>query len=531
MSCLKGLLIVALTATTLHAAAAQPTLITSRSPILGCSDLMDITKVFSPGATITAATIVAVSGGLPEHCRVEGWRWPDDGFVIKLPTSWNSRLFQIGNGGAAGVVVEADMAIGLAGGFVTAGGSGGHRSPATLYQFGYFAGSPDAHQKIVDYCSNSVHATNQLAKRMIRAYYGVSPTYSYYLGYSSGGRQGLVEAQLYPDDFDGILGGGSPAPFTVRVMEDAWVPTQLTGASYIPHAKLNVLAEAVMAKCDGIDGLQDGLIDDPRECDFNALSDLPACRQNADAPDCFTQAQRQAVYNIYRGPVNAGGTLLAKGTSFGSEAIMADGTSGWTTFVPPTPNGLAYAARLGGSFVRWIGLPPKGGGPGWDPKTFDVNTDWEIVRESWGQSCDASEPDLRSFKIKGKKFIDYHAWADALCWPSRAIEYHEQVTKIVGSPEETNSFYKLYMIPGMTHFPGSRGVFDRNTLREPFFRALQEWAEKRKEPGAIIGTRAAVPGRWAAISRPICPYPQVSRYTGKGSSDDAANFSCVAPAK
>jgi hypothetical protein len=531
MKYLRGFLLIALATSTLYAAEAQAASVALKSPTLGCSELLDMTKFFFPGATISAAAIVPAGGGLPEHCRVEGWRWPDDGFVIKLPTSWNSRLFQVGNGGAAGIVVEADMVLGLTRGFATAGGSGGHRSPATLYQFGYFAGDPGAYQKVVDYCSGSVHATYELARRMIKTYYGIPPSFSYYVGYSSGGRQGLMEAQRYPDDFDGILGGGSPAPFTVRVMQDAWVPTQLLSVSYIPQSKLAILAEAVMAKCDGVDGVVDGLIDDPRKCDFNALSDLPACAQDADGPNCFTRAQRQAVYNIYRGPVDASGALLAKGASVGSEAIMADGMSGWTTFVPPKPDGLAYAARLGGSFVRWIGLPPKGGGPGWDPKTFNVNTDWDIVRENWGQACDANDPDLRAFKIKGKKFIDYHAWADALCWPSRAIDYHEQVVKTIGSLEETKKFYRLYMIPGMTHFPGSRSVFDRNTLREPFFLALQNWVEQGSEPGALIGSRAAVRGKWGAISRPVCAYPEVSRYVGKGSTDDASNFECVSPSE
>jgi feruloyl esterase len=525
----RRFLIIGLTALAILLPAASPGLSAPNSLVMTCSELMDMTKFFYPGATISSAVMVPAAGGLPEYCKVEGWRWPDDGFIVKLPSRWNGRLFQVGNGGAAGTIAEADMVLGLTRGFATAGGSGGHRSPATFYQFGYFSGDPGAYQKVVDYCSGSVHATNELARRMIKAYYGATPTYAYYVGYSTGGRQGLMEAQRYPDDFDGLLAGGDPAPFTVRTMEDAWVPTQLLGAAYIPRAKLPLLAEAVMAKCDGVDGLVDGLIDDPRKCAFNALTDLPVCAEDVDGTNCFTQAQRQAISNIYRGPQNAAGTVLAKGPSYGSEAIMADGNSGWTMFVPETPGAATYAARLGASFVQWIGLPPKGGGPSWDGKTFNVDIDWDIVRNNWGQVCDTNDPDLRAFKVKGKKFIDYHGWGDALCWPFRAVDYYEQVVKTIGSLEETRKFYKLYMIPGMTHFPGGRGVFDRNTLREPLFLALQDWVEDGAEPGAFVGSRPVVEGRWETITRPICPYPEVARYRGTGNIDAAENFTCKNP--
>lgn len=364
---------------------------------------------------------------------------------------------------------------------------------------------------------------------MIKIYYGAPPRYAYYVGYSTGGQQGLMEAQRYPDGFDGILGGGDPAPFTVRTMEDAWMATQLLGPAYLPHEKLPMLAKAVMAKCDAIDGLKDGLIDNPPKCTFNALTDLSACPGDTDGTNCFTQVQRQAIFNIYRGPQNAAGAVLAKGAPFGSEAIMADGRSGWTMFVPARPGAMTYAAQLGASFVRWIGLPPTGGGPTWDWKTFDVNRDWDIVRNNWGQLCDTNDPDLRSFKIKGKKLIDYHAWADALCWPFRAPEYYDQMVKMIGGLEETRKFYRLYMIPGMAHFPGGRGVFDRNTLQEPFFLALQNWVEQGKEPGTFVGTRLTVEGRWAAVSRPVRAYPEVARYKGKGSVDAAENFTCVKP--
>jgi len=143
--------------------------------------------------------------------------------------------------------------------------------------------------------------------------------------------------------------------------------------------------------------------------------------------------------------------------------------------------------------------------------------------------CDTNDPDLRTIKAKGKKYMDYHGWADTLCWAFRAVDYYDEVVKTVGSLEETRKFYRLYMIPGMTHFPGGRGVLDRNTLREPMFQALQDWVERDIEPGAFVGSRPAAPGRWGAITRPICPYPEVARYRGTGSPDSADNFTCVRP--
>ena len=488
--------------------------------------------VVGSDVTVTSATVVpGVSGGLPEHCKVEGWRWPDDGFIVKLPTAWNERLYQVGNGGAAGSVGESAMTFGLQRGFVTAGGSGGHISPNMMdFSFGYhWWDNLVAMEKVKDYFYGSVHETAILAKKLIRAYYGKRPHYSYYNGYSTGGRQALMEAQRYPEDFNGIMGGDGPIPFTKRTMGDTWESTQLLGSAYILQSKLPILADAVMKKCDSIDGLVDGLIDDPRKCDFNALTDLPACSGDVDGPACFTTAQRQAAYNIYDGVRDSAQTLLFEGVSYGSEAITADGSSGWTMFVPATPGGPTFALGLGSSFVQWIGLPPAQGkgGPDWDWKTFNVDTDWDIVVNHWADIGDTYDPNLKAFKWSGGKMIYYHGWADALCWPNPAPDYYDQVVKKIGSLGETQEFFKLYMIPGMTHFPGARGVFDSNTFQTPAFDALVAWVEHGVEPGAFVGTRAAVPNRWSSISRPICPYPEVARYTGKDSTDDAANFTCV----
>jgi feruloyl esterase len=481
---------------------------------------------------VDSASLVPAGGGLPEHCRVEGVRAPEDGFILKLPSVWNSRYLQTGNGGAAGAYQETMMDPVLGLGFAVGSGTGGHISPNMIdFSFGYhWWDDPEVMTKVEDYFYGSVHETSILAKKLISVYYGNGPSYSYYNGYSTGGRQALMEAQRYPKDFDGILGGDGPIPFTKRTMGDTWEATQFLGDAYIPLEKLLILADKVEEKCDSIDGLADGLIDDPRKCDFDALTDLPACPNDIDGPTCFTAAQRQAAYNVYDGVRNSKGKLLFKGVSYGSEAIIADGSSGWTMFVPATPGGFTIALGLGGSFVQWIGLTPEKGGPGWDWKTFDVDTDWDIVVDQWADMGDTYDPNLWPFKQSGGKMIYYHGWADALCWANPAPYYYDQVIKKIGSLGETREFFKLYMIPGMTHFAGAgRGVFDSNSFQPVALNALVDWVENGVEPQAFVGVRAAVPGIWSSISRPICPYPEVARYSGTGSIEDAANFSCVPP--
>ncbi len=487
--------------------------------------------LFGSNVHVTAATVVSATADVPEHCKVEGWQYPEEGFIIKLPTTWNKKLYQVGNGGAAGSINESSMALGLKKGYATAGGSGGHLQPTTGYYFGYGWWEDAAiNEKVEDYCKGSLHKTNVLARNMIKEFYGVNqPDYAYYNGYSTGGRQAMAATQWFPDDFDGVMGGDAPIPFTKRTMGDTWESTKLLGTGYIPVTKLPILAAAVMKKCDSIDGLVDGLIDDPRKCTFNALAGLPACPNDVDGPECFTTAQRQAAYDIYDGVRNTSGDLIFKGVSYGTEAMMGNGASGWTMFVPTTPGGSTFALGLGSSFVQWIGLPPTKGGPTWDWKTFSVNPDWNIVTDHWGEQCDTYNPDLSPFKAAGGKFIYYHGWADALCWARPAPDYYDQVIPTMGGLKETQEFFKIYMIPGMTHFPPSRGVFNNSTIQEPLFVALEKWVEEGVEPGAFVGTQQAAEGYYGALSRPICPYPEVARYLGTGSADDAANFACVKP--
>jgi hypothetical protein len=491
-------------------------------PCNTCDNLQDLS--FS-GVTITSATLVSGTTVLPEHCRIEGVRYYDQ-FIIKLPTNWNDRYYQVGNGGAAGEISESGIDEGLTQGYVAASGSGGHTEPFPMFTFAYPPTDPAAQQKVDDYCYGSVHETMLLAKMFMAAYYCDidGPDYAYYNSCSTGGRQGLIEVQRYPEDFDGLLIGAPVHYLTQITTRGVWAEQQLTGAGAIDPIKMPLLANAVMNECDDIDGLVDGLIDDPRNCTFDAMTDLPACPGDVDDVDCFTTAQRQAIYNIYDGPRKTDGTRTTFGEAFGSEALAPGPfgpSSGWMMWIlqaPPMPFSLGFG--LGGGFVQWAGLPPSGGGGAtWDYMTFDFDTDFDTVVTNMSDKCDAMDPDLSTFKALGGKLIHYDGWADPATGPYQTADYYENVLNTMGDAE-TKEFYRLYMIPGMAHCGGGLGCFDGNAL----FDALVDWVENGNEPTSYTG--AGVTAAGAPRTRPMCPYPEVAVYSGSGSIDDAANFTC-----
>ena len=518
------------------------------APCIPCGDLL--TTDFGPEVTITSAvtsteiTIIDISGAttiipVPEHCDVRGTISPEQGFDIKLPTAgWNDKLYVIGNGIAAGQISEVKMVDGLVPGFVTAGTDTGHQGSMLDWSFGYNPpdnSNPNYQEKIDDYCDESIHETTVLAKQVIAAYYCSDPTYSYYVGCSTGGRQALIEAQRYPADFDGLLFGAPVLQLSEIQMRNIWEGQQLAVApiDVITYpGKLDALADSVMTKCDGIDGLVDGVIDDPRKCNFDARTDLPACPGDVDADNCFTTAQRDAIYAIYDAPRNSAGDLLTFGQPFGSEAFGANlfgpPTYGWNGWIvsdnPMNPVGLNPI--IGAGFIQYIGLDPPPGGPpySYDLMTFDFDTDWpNVMNNTFTSLCNATDPDLSVFRGLGGKIIHYRGWADPATGPYQSAEYYEKVLSFLGD-SETKSFYKLYMIPGMFHCGGGLGCFDETSL----FTALVDWVESGVTPTTYTGS-GVNPGL-GPRTRPMCPYPEVAVYSGSGDIDDAANFTCQDPA-
>ena len=496
------------------------------APGIECGDLLSMD--FGADVKITKAELVPPKDKLPAHCRVEGTRAPKDAFMINLPTVWNGRYCQAGNGGAGGAIKIEHQLPALKKGFVTAAGYAGHTQPRPPFGWAKPINDPVVQQIVDDYCFESVHETAVLAKRIVKAYYGSDPVYSYYNACSTGGRQGLIEVQRYPGDFDGVIVGAPVHELTRITQRGIWEGQALSGPGKIQLEKLSLLAASVMRECDGIDGLKDGLIDDPRRCDFDANKDLPACPDDKDGPDCFTEAQRDAVAKIYSGPP---GVAATPGEAFGSEA-MAPGPKGkpqsiWLRgVISGKPGRPSRGLMMGKGFVQWLGLPPSGkGGKDFDWTQYNFNgPDPQNVLDNMSARCDAIDPNLWAFKLRGGKLIHYQGWADPTTGPYQSVDYYESVLEFMGE-KKTRDFYKLYMFPGTSHCGQGNGCFDRDGDLAELFLALVDWVEHGIEPESWVGSQI-VKGK-VVRTRPQCPYPQVARYSGSGSIDDAKNFTCV----
>jgi hypothetical protein len=282
-----------------------------------------------------------------------------------------------------------------------------------------------------------------------------------------------------------------------------------------------MMADKVMAKCDAIDGLKDGLIDDPRKCNFDPARDVPQCPAGADTADCLTAAQSAAISKVYSGPVSNGKPFFP-GFMPGSEAVTSlfgGGTgSGWmnvivgaTATAKPADFNLAE-----GTMQYLVHTPPK---PDYDYRTFNYDRDIRLL-DNWSKLADAKDPDLSKFKKEGGKLLMTYGWADTILQPMMGVNYYEQAMSKNGP--STKDFFRLFMVPGMSHCSGGIGP-DRH---DPMT-ALINWVEKGKAPESMTASR--VVNNQVVRTRPLCPYPQVARYKGTGSIDEAANFQCVAP--
>jgi len=466
------------------------------------------------------ARVVPATADTPQHCRVTGTISPEVAFEINLPDRWNRRFYMTGNGGFAGDALDSptnsDRTAALTNGFVMARTNTGH--DARKEPSGSFILSNP--QKAIDYAYRAVHVTAETAKAIATDYYGQPITFSYWSSCSNGGRQGLLEAQRFPDDFDGIVANAPWVDQTGFTIGAIWNQKALSEAPVSPE-KLTLVAAKVMATCDEVDGLKDGLIDDPRKCSFDPARDVPACRAGADAADCLTAAQAAAVKKIYSGPVSNGKPFFP-GFMVGSEAIntLPNGVtaSGWMgAIVPASPNTKPADFNLAEGVMRYLILDPPQ--PEYDSMTFDYDRDTKLV-ERWSKLADAKDPDLSKFRRSGGRLIMTYGWADQILQPLMGVNYYQAV--VAKNGKDTTDFARLFMVPGMAHCAGGLGP-DRNDA----VTAVIDWVEKGKAPDQLIASK--VTNGQVVRTRPLCPYPQVARYKGQGSIDDAANFSCVAP--
>ena len=499
-----------------------------------------------PSASVEAAEIVppaaahagAVPGAppvpaTPEYCRVKVLATPTPdskiGFELWMPTKdWNGKFLQVGNGGLGGSIVTAALAQGVSHNFAVASTDDGHTGSGV--DGSWALGHPE---KVVDFGYRAVHETSVKSHLLIKQFYSAQPKFAYFSGCSEGGREAMMEAQRYPEDFNGILAGAPAADWTGIMFGFAWNAQALMKdhASYIPPAKRATIAAAALKACGSRDGVTDPFIKDPLSCHFDPT---PLLCTGADADSCLTAPQLTALKKIYSGAVDSlTGNELYPGYEPGPEA-------------EPGAPGLSYA-----SYIYGTPLPPSldlifsssflGAAVVDDAKysslAFDFGKDVATAKAKVGASLNATSPELKTFKARGGKLIHYHGWYDGSPAPQSSVDYYRAVNSAMGGLKSTQDFYRLFMVPGMMHCgqgpgPNSFGnMTDTSGLMDPehnIFSALQVWVEQGRPPESVVATK--YPGddssKPAAITRPLCPFPQQAVWKGRGSTTDAKSFAC-----
>ena len=489
-----------------------------RAPKGACADLRALT---SYTLSIDAATLVPARGDAPEFCLVQGMIAPEVRFELSLPSGWNGRLYMFGNGGYAGEPLAAPSRVlrrdaALRRGFAVVSTNTGH--DAAREPLGSFALSP---QKLADYAYRAVHVTVTTAKDLARTYYGVAPARSYFDGCSTGGRQGLVSAQRFPDDFDGIVVGAPVLDITGTMLHYAAFNQALAAAPRLSE-KVGLIAARSYEACDAADGLADSIIDDPRRCRFNPAADLPRCAANGDgdaAASCLTAAEAAALARIHGGVVVNGATVVPGYPVGGEAAVPAGGggaRSGWDPWIYTRDGRPSLSLQFVESFFKYMVTP----GTEIDWRTVDPARDAEKLR-TVGAMLNATDPDLRRFRARGGKILMYYGWADPALNPLMGVGYYERVRETMGPA--TGDFFRLFMMPGVFHCAGGVGPDAADTMTP-----LVQWVERGAAPDRIVATRRR--GDAVVRTRPLCPYPQVARPRGGGAGpDDAAGFACVTP--
>jgi feruloyl esterase len=419
----------------------------------------------------------------------------------------------VGNGGWSGSINYAQMVPILERGYAVASTDTGHQSSGQDARWAM--GHPE---RQIDFGYRAVHEMTLRAKEIQHAFYGDAPRFAYWNGCSSGGKQGLKEAQRFPTDYDGII-AGAPANYWTHLV------THILGvaravripATLIPASKYPLIHDAVLRQCDALDGVKDGLLEDPRRCKFDPA--VLQC-QGADDPTCLTSPQVAALKHVYTPARGVRGIEIFPGLAVGGEL-------GWGTL--PQPFGIAE------SHYKYIVFSD----PNWNFQTLDVDRDLakaDTIDAAVGQ-FNATDPDLSAFRQRGGKILQYHGWNDQQIAPENSVNYYESVVTRIGNRRATEEFYRLFMVPGMMHCQGGEGATDQFDQ----ISAIEQWVEHGAAPDRIVASHVkeganrlgrnaqqTVVAVGADRTRPLCPYPQVAAYKGTGDTDEAANFICKA---
>ena len=481
------------------------------------TDCAALTSLALPNATVVAADAVPagslsparqVTVSVPAFCRVTAVGTPTAdsriGFEVWVPSNWNGKLLGVGNGGYSSVLDYKAMADGLRAGYATVATDDGH----TGEDLQFVVGHPG---RIEDWADRAIHVMTEQAKRIVRAATGRLPDWSYFSGCSTGGFQGLAEAQRYPNDYDGIVAGapGYPRLNLSASFMAAWAANHdADGHEILTRAKLPALNRAAVAACDGLDGITDGLIADPRQCRFDPATLL--CR-GAEDDTCLTQAQVEVVRAVYRGPLNPRtGRIVFPGWDPGSEAPGGDPKLGWTAYIVGQPAPVRMEL-----WKFWVF-----GDPAFDYRTFDYDRDLRYANRTV-PSMNAVSTDLDRFRAHDGKLLMYFGWADNVSSARTGIDYYESL-RAAPHGATVPDFARLFLMPGVGHCGGGPGpdTFDAVDV-------LSRWVEHGEAPDRIVASHSTA-GK-VDRTRPLCPYPNVAHWTGQGSTDTAENFVCAPP--
>ncbi len=479
--------------------------------------------------SVPAGSFTAPNGqvfqNMPAFCRVAAAAHPTSDsniqFEVWMPsTGWNGKFNGVGNGGLAGTISYSAMAPVLQLGYATASTDTGHTNAGGIGSFAL--GHPE---KIIDFGYRAHHELAQKSKAIIAAFYGQGAKRAYYTGCSQGGQEGLMEVQRFPDDYDGAVVGDPDNFFTHHeIGAHLWITLTMFGSDpngVIPISKDALIGNAVNAACDAKDGLSDGILNDPRRCHFDPSVLL--CQPGQDPSTCLTAAQVDAVKKVWSGVDREIHPGFYPGFERGAEA------TNWPGFISPSAPLTNIHSVLGLPFFKYFVFDD----PNWDFHTFNFKTDVPLVLNKLvaGQTMssifNSTNPDLEPFKRHGGKLIHYHGFSDDDVPPVNSINYYQSVVAVEAEEhgprralEETQDFYRLFMIPGMSHCSGGPGTDHFDALT-----ALDNWVEHGVAPDKIIASH--VTNGVVTMTRPLCPYPQEARYKGFGDPNDAASFVCA----
>ena len=434
-------------------------------------------------------------GGSVAHLNVKGVIGGSIRFELLLPDEWNGRFAMGGGGGLVGSIQNAARGS-INDGFATAGTDTGHQAGGTDGRWAL-----DNLEALVNFGHVAVHRTAEVSKAIMRAYYGTGPSKSYFVGCSRGGGQALMEAQRYPQDFDGIVSGAPAfdwpgiAALFAHIAQTMYPDPNNVTKTWLTREDLDHLYAEIMTQVDEQDGLRDGIIDDPRAVTFD-LSKVSH----------LTDAQRAKVQAVYDGVSNAEGKIYP-GFPIGAEG----GRGGWFEWlVGPVPGTVSLSYAFGTNIFKYFVFND----PDWDYSTYDF-ANWQADTRLAGSVLSAKDPNLDAFAQRGGKLILWHGWADAALPAPATVAYYEDILK---RDAKAMDYARLFMVPGCYHCGGGPGVSQVNWLE-----VVVDWVEGGIAPDRIIANKPGVGGN-PTITRPLLPYPLRTEYKGSGDRNDASNF-------